>query len=108
MSSRLSTAVLVLVAALAVTACAHTRVVKSRPGKGGEIMVSEGLFGDARADAKKKMRANCGSRRPEITEEGEAVVGKRRNSSTDLTKWGSVSSEDEDDKTEWRLKYRCT
>lgn len=108
MSSRLAPAAFLVLATIVATACAHTRVVKSRPGKGGEIMVSEGWFGDARADANKKMRANCGSKRPEVTEEGEAVVGKRRNSSTDLTRWGSVSSEDEDDKTEWRLKYRCT
>jgi hypothetical protein len=99
-------AVFTIVAA-ALSACATTRVVKTQPGKGGEIMVQEGIFGDARADANKKMKANCGKRKPEIQEEGEAVVGKHKSSDTQLTKWGAVTSGDEDDKTEWRIKYRC-
>jgi hypothetical protein len=88
-------------------ACATTRVVKTQPGHGGEIMVQEGLFGDARADARKKMKGNCGGKKPVITEEGETVVGKHSRSSTDKMSWGSTTSGDEEDKREWRLKYKC-
>lgn len=87
--------------------CATTRVVKSQPGQGGEIMVQEGLFGDARADAKKKMSANCGRKRATITEEGEAVIGTRSQADLHLTKWGSTTAADTTEKTEWRVKYRC-
>jgi hypothetical protein len=89
------------------TGCATTRVVKTQPGQGGEIMVQEGLFGDARTDAKKKMASNCGRKKAAITEEGEAVVGTRSHKDTQLTNWGSSSSGETDNKTEWRIKYRC-
>ena len=88
-------------------ACATTRVVKTQPGQGGEIMVREGLIGDARSDAKKKMSSNCGRKKPVVTEEGEAVIGSRYNSDLQLTKWGSSTASDTENKTEWRVKYRC-
>jgi hypothetical protein len=98
---------MLFVSLLLASSCAHTRVVKTQPGKGGEIMVQEGLIGDARSDAKKKMKSNCGRRKAQILEEGEAVVGKSRRGDTQQTKYGSATSEDEHDKTEWRIKYKC-
>ena len=101
----------VLMTAAAVSGCATTRVVTSKPGKGGVIAIHEGLFGDARADAKKKMKSNCGKKKPEITEEGEAKVGSHT-STNGSTKKGKViddssSESDSTDKTEWRLTYKC-
>lgn len=96
-----------LVVAAGASACATTRVVKTQPGQGGEIMVQEGLIGDARSDAKKKMASNCGRKKPVVTEEGEAVIGSRSRKDTQLTSWGSSSAGETEQKTEWRIKYRC-
>jgi len=101
------TLALVVVSAAALSACATTRVVKKQPGKGGEIMVQEGIWGDARADAQKQMKSNCGKKKPVVTEEGEAVVGSTSTSKKDKSKYGSTTSTDSEDKREWRIKYRC-
>ena len=90
--------ILVIVACLELH-CASIREVKKSPGKGGVITVHEGIGGDARSMAKERMKENCGSKQPVVTEEGEAVVGT---SSTT-----SGSSTDSEDKREWRLTYKC-
>lgn len=91
--------------------CATTRVVTVKPGKGGVIAIHEGIFGDARADAKQKMRATCGKKKPEITQEGEAKVGSHTTTQGTTKKskvFDDSSSESEStDKTEWRLTYKC-
>lgn len=86
-----------------VFSCASIREVKKAPGKGGEIMVSEGIGGDARADAKQKMKENCGSKTPVIVEEGEAVIGASYSGS----KYSLTERGDSEDKREWRIKYKC-
>jgi hypothetical protein len=85
--------------------CASIREVKKTPGKGGEIMVSEGIGGDARADAKQVMKENCGSKSPVIIEEGEAVVGSSYRG--DNNKHSLFSTGESEDKREWRIKYKC-
>ncbi len=87
--------------------CAHARVVKSQPGKGGLIAVGKGMFGDARAEADLEMRRNCGSKRPVILEEGEHVVGTSTSTDNKRTKRGSRSTGTTRDRTEWRIKYKC-
>ena len=81
------------------SSCASIREVKKSPGKGGEIMIQEGIGGDARADAKQVMKENCGAKSPVIVEEGEAVIGTKHHA-------GKHFGESED-KREWRIKYRC-
>lgn len=86
-------------------ACATIREVKKAPGKGGVIMVQEGIGGDARADAKQKMKENCGLKTPVILEEGEEVIGSTgRNYNSKSSWWDTSESED---KREWRIKYKC-
>lgn len=106
----------VSVTTLLMAGCATTRVVKTKPGSGGEIMIQESFIGDARADAKKQMRSNCGRKKPVITEEGEAVIGSDTRSETrggsksekfGLTTLASSSDSSTRQSTEWRVKYRC-
>jgi hypothetical protein len=98
----------VLLALTLAAGCATTRVVKQRPGSGGEIMVKEGFFGDARADATKKMKSNCGRRKIVILEEGEAVIGSRTEGEKKKTSWGAVANSSRtEQETEWRIKYKC-
>lgn len=92
---------------LTLVSCAHARVVKSQPGKGGTVAVGKGLFGDARAEADLEMRRNCGSKRPVIVEESEHVVGTSTSTDNKRTKRGSRSTGETRDKTEWRIKYKC-
>lgn len=94
-------------AILAIVGCATTRVVKTQPGSGGEIMVHEGMIGDARGDANKKMKANCGRKKPVVTEEGEAVIGSHTNADTSKQTWGLTTSARTEQETEWRVKYKC-
>ena len=103
---KLETILMIAVAAVGMS-CATTRVVKKQPGRGGEIMVHDGIFGDARADAGKAMKANCAGKKVRIVEEGEAVVGSRTHGSKSKSKdYNSTSSYTEDER-EWRIKYKC-
>ena len=104
--------VIFLSSVLILASCASTRVVKKRSGKSGVIMVKEGMFGDARADAKQLMKDNCGRKKPVIAEEGEAVVGSdTRGSERKRKGWFKTNvtygSSETRDVTEWRIKYRC-
>ena len=112
MSPKLSLLLPLLCASL-FASCATTRVVQTQPQKGGTIAVHDGLIGDARSDAKAKMKANCPKGRYQIVEEGEAKVGSssRGNSDSKKTNYGiTLTSTDSEtrDVTEWRIKYRCT
>lgn len=73
-------------------------------------MVQEGIFGDAHADAKAHMKANCGRKKPIVVEEGEAVVGTdtRGSKRKDVGIFGEeVSNSESRNITEWRIKYKC-
>ena len=103
---------LALAAAL-LSSCATTRVVQTQPQKGGVIAVKEGLIGDARKDAKAKMKSNCPKGRYQILEEGVATVGSKSRGTADKQKVRHgltlTSTESEThDVTEWRIKYRCS
>lgn len=97
--------------------CATVRVVKSQPGKGGELAVKDGFIGEpASAIADRTMGTNC-SRGYIVTEEGEHVVGSTsRTSGSEDTKGSALSSKSNktlssetstSDVTEWRIKYKC-
>jgi len=88
--------------------CSTTRVVKIQPGVGGEIAVNQGMFGgDAKEMARAQMRENCGNKKAEVVEEGEAVIGKSGSGSSRNEGFFKSESYDETQKTEWRLKYKC-
>jgi hypothetical protein len=97
--------------------CATVRVVKSQPGKGGELAVKDGFIGEpASVIADRTMSANC-SRGYVVTEEGEHVVGSTsRTSGSEESKGSVVSSKSSksissetstSDVTEWRIKFKC-
>ncbi|MBC7529932.1 MAG: hypothetical protein H7318_00025 [Oligoflexus sp.] len=108
--------------------CATVREVKSKPGKGGELAVHEGIMGES-ADIKSAriMKSNC-PKGYKIVEKGEEVVGtvathssKTKSKSNAKSNGTSIidaiaSSDGESktegnsettNKTEWRVKYEC-
>jgi hypothetical protein len=93
--------------------CATIREVKKQPGKGGVIMVQEGVFGDARSDAGQVMKENCRAKKPVVVEEGEVVVGSSTTTRSSTTRSANrsttegSSSSDAEDKREWRITYKC-
>lgn len=93
--------------------CATTRNVEYAPGKSGTVAVKEGIFGDARADADKKMRANCNGRKYTIIKEGESVIGHNTTNNKNgggfsLINFGDTEGDSSTrNATEWRIKYRC-
>jgi hypothetical protein len=97
--SHLLKSVILVWFSVSVVGCATIREVKKTPGKGGVITVQEGIGGDARSMAKQKMKENCGSKAPVVTEEGEAVIG------TESQTYSSTT--ESEDKREWRVSYRC-
>lgn len=103
--NKLSTFFAITLMAIHLSACATIREVKKSPGKSGIIMVQEGIGGDARADAKQKMKENCGGKTPVILEEGEAVIGSTNSGHNSDSIW--FSSSESEDKREWRIKYKC-
>lgn len=90
-----------------ISGCATTRVVKKQPNVGGVIMVQEGIYGNARADADKIMRENCGRKKPVILEEGEAVVGTSTRGSEHTGKNSKSVNASTVDAREWRITYKC-
>ena len=112
----------------AVTSCAtmdftSARAVQSKPGKGGVLTLNPPNDPKAREKADAIMRQTCGSKKPEITEEGDAVVGTSKQSSTThdegsggikhgiMTFGGARPSTNQDSVekqvTEWRITYEC-
>ncbi|RYZ59628.1 MAG: hypothetical protein EOP07_03360 [Proteobacteria bacterium] len=108
------------------TSCATVREVRTKPGKGGELAVKEGMFGET-ADVKagRIMKQNC-PKGFAITEKGEEVVGTKttHDSSTHTKKAKSKNggivealsadtasdtsgSSETVNTTEWRIKYKC-
>lgn len=119
----------VSLALVAICSCAHdwttAKSVSMRPGKGGVVTLSPQEDPRARAKADAIMQKTCGSKKAEITEEGEAVVGVSKRSQTDHNSggsngiklssagigFGSPSSSETDaterQLTEWRITYEC-
>ena len=54
----------------------YARQVKNAPGKGGVIAMHLGYKPEDKQRALGMMADNCGSKKPEVTEEGEVVVGQ--------------------------------
>lgn len=116
-----------LALALLGTSCATVREVRTKPGKGGELAVNEGMFGEsADIKANRIMKQNC-PKGFAITEKGEEVVGTKttHDSSTNTKKQKpkgggiveALSADTSSDTsgssetvntTEWRIKYKCT
>ena len=100
---------LVLLASLG--ACATARVVKSQPGKGGIIAVIPKDSAEARQKAMDIMATNCTPKKPEILEEGEAVVGQSSHSNGNASVVGSFigtsSTTSSHQETEWQISYKC-
>ncbi len=90
----------------------HMRVVKTQPGKGGVIAITQGFDGgaNARIEADQNMNQNCKGRF-EITQEGEEVIGETSNSDTSVqdTRYGASASTSgtKTQLTEWRISYAC-
>ena len=102
----MKTAAILVFFALILNSCATTRQIRVVPGKEGEIMVREGVIGDARAEARTIMKSNCGKKSPEILEEGEHVVGKISNSEEKRRNSKSITKQARtEDMREWRIKY---
>jgi hypothetical protein len=92
-------------------ACATARVVTVQPGRGGVIAIAPANDPEARQKADVIMKQNCGEKKVEIVEEGEAVVGQTiSNSSTGNVAGGSIYSSGTSyasNQTEWRITYKC-
>ena len=87
----------------------HARVVKSQPGQGGVISITQGLAGEgqARMEAQKIMEAQCRGAYS-IVEEGEVVVGKTARYRNDRNRRGGSGDEGETrDIVEWHINYKC-
>ncbi len=98
--------------AIALSGCATARLVSQQPGKGGVIAVIPTGNAEARQKAQVIMDANCGSKKSEITEEGEVVIGTTSNSSGNTSLYGKKSigtstTTNTTQQTEWRLTYKC-
>lgn len=116
---------------LFVNACATVREVKTRPNKGGELALNEGLFGkSADEKAAEIMEGNC-RRGYKIVEKGETVIGSTTSHSANTSsktkskgkssgnaivnvmsgetdgESSTTGSSDTTDKTEFRIKYQC-
>ncbi len=103
--------VVIVCVLLILAGCATARVVSSQPGKGGVIAVNPPNDADARSKAEELMRANCHGKKFEIVEEGEAVIGTtsygHENTSLSKSSLFSSTSQETENKTEWRMSYRC-
>jgi hypothetical protein len=127
---KFSTIIAFVFAALTALSCAHdwttAKSVSVRPGKGGVLTLNPHEDPRARAKADAIMNQACGGKKPEITEEGEAVVGVSKRSQTDHNSggsggiklssngfgFGSGGNSSETDSTErqlteWRVTYEC-
>lgn len=120
-----------IAAILAVSACAHwdftsAKSITVKPGKGGVLTLSPQSDPKARAKAQAIMNDTCQGKRPEITEEGETVVGSRTTANAreegghaaaqpSRGKWVAAArptretSETSESRniTEWRITYEC-
>lgn len=96
------------------TGCGTARLVRSSPGKGGEVAL-QGLRDKAQEQANGMMQQVCGTKSPEIVEEGEAVIGSTttENGSSSLDPWRknqttrTSNTSESTQKTEWRIKFEC-
>lgn len=107
--------IIFLLITISMISCSTVRVVKKRPGQGGILALQNGFIGEsAESKAEKIMKSSCSGKGYLVTEEGEAVVGSR----TSMTKKNKgaadklfaeqeVSESETEDKTEWRLTYKC-
>jgi hypothetical protein len=98
------------------------RAVQTKPNKGGIVTLDPPSDPRARAKADAIMKQTCGSKKAEIAEEGEAVVGSKSSSNTAHNSskpsgiaglsFASSSPTTETDSvqkqvTEWRITYEC-
>ena len=98
------------------------RAVQTKPNKGGIVTLDPPNDPRARAKADAIMKQTCGSKKAEIAEEGEAVVGSKSSSNTAHNSskssgiaglsFGSSSPTTETEAvekqvTEWRITYEC-
>jgi hypothetical protein len=115
-----------LALAVLASSCATVREVRTKPGKGGELAVKEGMFGEtADVKANRIMKQNC-PKGFAITEKGEEVVGSKTthdsstNTKKEKPKSGGIvealsadsstdtsGSSETVNTTEWRVKYKC-
>jgi hypothetical protein len=86
------------------SACGTARLVKTSPGKGGEIAVA-GDREKAMEQARAMMANTCGSKKPEVVEEGEAVIGETTNRSGSM--FSTYGTSNTQQRTEWRIKFEC-
>lgn len=100
------------------------RSVSVKPGKGGVVTLSPHEDPRARSKADAIMTQTCSGKKPEITEEGDVVVGtatksntEHRSGAADSIKvagfgFGGASPTSETEAvaknvTEWRITYEC-
>ena len=97
--------------AVLLVGCASARMVSMQPAKGGVIAVLPSGSVEARQKATVMMQNNCGSKKVEITEEGEAVIGHTSTGSANTSLTGHLlgtnTNSDTTQKTEWRITYKC-
>ncbi|MBI3535162.1 MAG: hypothetical protein HY072_06725 [Deltaproteobacteria bacterium] len=100
-----------LLVAFVLGGCATARTVSMQPGKGGVVSLNPPQNPEARAKAEELMRSNCHGKKFEIVEEGEAVIGQevygKQDTSLGKSSIWSTSSSTTENKTEWRITYKC-
>ncbi len=123
---KISTALIIV---LNMASCAHdwttAKSVSVKPGKGGVLTLNPHEDPRARAKADAIMKQTCGTKKAEITEEGDAVIGVSKRSQTEHNSggsggirlssngfFGSGGNSSETDSTErqlteWRVTYEC-
>lgn len=94
--------------------CAHVRLVKKRPGRGGVIAVENGLFETYDEKAEGAMSRACRGKGYTVVEEGETVVGTKTQGAKASKKGKSIlwsrlekNSSETRNVTEWRIKFKC-
>ncbi len=99
-----------VLAILPMAACSSARVVSMEPGEGGQVALSARDSDGAREKAANLMAQNCAGHRYKVVKEGEEVVGSKTSSTSGKSIWSKSlrsTSSDTDNKTEWRMTYKC-
>lgn len=114
--------------AISLVGCATARVVTKYPNKGGVIAIPREDDSKSREKAEEMMRATCGGRGYQILKEGEAVVGSKATTETNVKRTpqktekkkflglefeettggdNASSTTTTRNETEWRITYKC-
>ncbi len=102
--------------ALLATGCSTARLISTKPGDSGVVAVNPPNDASAREKAQSLMAATCGSKRVEITEEGEQVIGSVSRSQGNAQPYSAGifgsgitgnSQTQTENATEWRIHFKC-